>query len=305
MSAVILATMSFPGKQPREQMTPAQARRDHLVGVLCVLAAAACFALAGIFIKLTPWSALSVSSGRSIFAVAAIYAYMRIKGEHLVFNKVTLLATVVNFIVMQTFVTANKLTSSANVIVLQFTEPIWVILLIWLIFRNKPTKAAVITCVAVFAGIVCFFIEQMSPDGVAGCILALISGVSYAGVFLYKKIPGCHFLSAILYSCAICFFIGLPSVVQETTWTWEVFVCLLVLGAVQQGAAYIFLDRGLDSVSPVTASLTSMLEPVLNPILAAIVLGETLGPMSVFGAVLVIGASTIYNVYEAKKEPSA
>lgn len=289
----------------QEQQTPAptqaELRKEHIIGVLCVLAAAACFALAGIFIKLTPWNALSVSSGRSIFAVAVILIYMRMTGDKLVVNKPTLLATGVNFIVMQTFVVANKLTSSANVIVLQFTEPIWVILLIWLIFRNKPTREAIITCVVVFAGIVCFFVQQMSPDGLLGCVLALISGVAYAGVFLYKKIPGCSFHSAILYSCALCFFVGLPSVVQETQWTGEVLFNLLVLGAVQQGAAYIFLGRGLDSVSPVTASLTSMLEPVLNPILAAIVLGETLGPLSIFGAVLVIGASTAYNVYVAKR----
>ena len=53
-------------------------------------------------------------------------------------------------------------------------------------------------------------------------------------------------------------------------------------------------------VSPVTASLTSTIEPLLNPILVAIVVGETIGPVSIFGAVLVIGAATAYNVYAAR-----
>lgn len=53
-------------------------------------------------------------------------------------------------------------------------------------------------------------------------------------------------------------------------------------------------------MSPVTASLTSTIEPLLNPILVAIVVGETIGPLSIFGAVLVVGAATAYNVYAAR-----
>ena len=75
---------------------------------------------------------------------------------------------------------------------------------------------------------------------------------------------------------------------------------IVVLGVVQLGFAYFFLSKGLDVVSPVTASLTSTIEPLLNPILVAIVVGETIGPISIFGAVLVVGAATAYNVYAAR-----
>ena len=49
-----------------------------------------------------------------------------------------------------------------------------------------------------------------------------------------------------------------------------------------------------------TASLTSTIEPILNPILVAIFCGETIGVLSVFGAVLVIGSATVYNLRQAK-----
>lgn len=75
---------------------------------------------------------------------------------------------------------------------------------------------------------------------------------------------------------------------------------IVALGVVQLGLAYLFLSKGLDAVSPVTASLTSTIEPLLNPILVAIVVGETIGPLSIFGAVLVVGAATAYNVYAAR-----
>ena len=77
-------------------------------------------------------------------------------------------------------------------------------------------------------------------------------------------------------------------------------MAIVALGVLQLGLAYLFLSKGLDVVSPVTASLTSTIEPLLNPILVAIVVGEPIGPISIFGAVLVIGAATAYNVYAAR-----
>ena len=75
---------------------------------------------------------------------------------------------------------------------------------------------------------------------------------------------------------------------------------VLLLGVVQFGLSYVFLSRGLDAVSPVTASLTSTIEPILNPILVAVFYGETIGATAVIGALLVVGSATVYNVRQAK-----
>ena len=86
----------------------------------------------------------------------------------------------------------------------------------------------------------------------------------------------------------------------ETDWSVSNVAMMVFMGVVQLGLAYVLLSRGLDSVSPVTASLTSTIEPVVNPILAAIVLGETLSPLCAVVAELVIGAATVYNVWCAR-----
>ena len=78
-----------------------------------------------------------------------------------------------------------------------------------------------------------------------------------------------------------------------------------LLGAVQTGLATICLSRGLDAVSPVTAALTSGIEPILNPVLAAIICGETIGPMSIAGGVLVIGSVLAYSLSQIKRPVSA
>lgn len=273
---------------------------SHRRGLAYVLISAVCFSLAGVLIKVIPWNPISINGARCIFAIIPMYLYLRATGRHFHVNKQIIGGAVLDFAMLETFVIANKLTTAANAIVLQFTEPIWVILLAWIIFRSRPRRSAVVASFVVIAGIACFFYDSLNAGGMLGNVLAIVSGIAYAGVFLLKESPECDFECAAILGFAACFVVGIPFYPQETLFTPEILVTIVVLGVVQLGFAYFFLSKGLDVVSPVTASLTSTIEPLLNPILVAIVVGETIGPISIFGAVLVIGAATAYNVYAAR-----
>ncbi len=273
---------------------------SHRRGLAYVLISAVCFSLAGVLIKVIPWNPISINGARCIFAIIPMYLYLRATGRHFHVNKQIIGGAVLDFAMLETFVIANKLTTAANAIVLQFTEPIWVILLAWIIFRSRPRRSAVVASFVVIAGIACFFYDSLNAGGMLGNVLAIVSGIAYAGVFLLKESPKCDFECAAILGFAACFVVGIPFYPQETLFTPEILVTIVVLGVVQLGFAYFFLSKGLDVVSPVTASLTSTIEPLLNPILVAIVVGETIGPISIFGAVLVIGAATAYNVYAAR-----
>lgn len=273
---------------------------SHRRGLAYVLISAVCFSLAGVLIKVIPWNPISINGARCIFAIIPMYLYLRATGRRFHVNKQIIGGAVLDFAMLETFVIANKLTTAANAIVLQFTEPIWVILLAWIIFLSRPRRSAVVASFVVIAGIACFFYDSLNAGGMLGNVLAIVSGVAYAGVFLLKESPKCDFECAAILGFAACFVVGIPFYPQETLFTPEILVTIVVLGVVQLGFAYFFLSKGLDVVSPVTASLTSTIEPLLNPILVAIVVGETIGPISIFGAVLVIGAATAYNVYAAR-----
>ena len=198
------------------------------------------------------------------------------------------------------FVAATKLTTAANAIVLQFTEPVFVILLMWLIFHKKPGRDAVFACAGVFAGILCFFYTSLDAGAMAGNLLAILSGLAYALVMMQKKFRGADFESSLLVSCALSAAIGIPFYGQESEMSLHIWFFVLLLGMVQFGLSYVFLSRGLDAVSPVTASLTSAIEPILNPVLVAVFYGETIGATAVIGALLVVGSATVYNVRQAK-----
>lgn len=273
---------------------------SHRRGLAYVLISAVCFSLAGVLIKVIPWNPISINGARCIFAIIPMYLYLRATGRRFHVNKQIIGGAILDFAMLETFVIANKLTTAANAIVLQFTEPVWVILLAWIIFRSRPRTSAVAASIVVIAGIVCFFLDSLSAGGVLGNILAITSGLAYAGVFLLKESPKCDFECAAILGFAACFVVGIPFYAQETVFSLDILLAIMALGIAQLGLAYFFLSKGLDVVSPVTASLTSTIEPLLNPILVAIVVGETIGPLSIFGAVLVIGAATAYNVYAAR-----
>ncbi len=120
----------------------------------------------------------------------------------------------------------------------------------------------------------------------AGNLLAVFSGFTYALVMMMKGFPGADFESSLLASHVISLSIGLPSFLGETDHSAKAWICIILLGVIQFGLSYIFLSRGLDRVSPVTASLTSTLEPILNPILVAIFCGETIGRTAVMAQCL-------------------
>ena len=273
---------------------------SHRRGLAYVLISALCFSLAGVLIKIVPWNPVSINGARCIFAIIPMYLYLRATDRRFHVNKQIIGGAVLDFAMLETFVIANKLTTAANAIVLQFTEPVWVILLGWVVFRSRPRASALVASAVVIAGIVCFFFDSLSAGGMLGNILAIASGLAYAGVFLLKESPRCDFECAAILGFAACFVVGIPFYPQETVFTFDIALTIVALGVVQLGLAYLFLSKGLDAVSPVTASLTSTIEPLLNPILVAIVVGETIGPLSIFGAVLVVGAATAYNVYAAR-----
>ncbi len=275
--------------------------KTSIKGTIFVLFSAICFSLGGVLIKSIPWSSVTIQGIRSIFSSLVIGGFMLMRHQRFVVNKTVLLGAVFNTVMAFTFVAATKMTTAANAIVLQFTEPIFVILLLWILYKKKPGKDALLACAVVFSGILCFFFESLSAGGMAGNVLAIFSGLTYALVMLMKGFKGADFESSLLISNAISMIIGIPFLLKETDYSMEIWGFMILLGVFQFGFSYVFLSKGLDYVSPVTASLTSAIEPILNPLLVAAFCGETIGAMGIVGAVLVVGASTTYNVLQAMK----
>ncbi|NCE64281.1 EamA family transporter [Pseudoflavonifractor sp. 524-17] len=269
-------------------------------GTLCVFLAAALYSIGGLCIKLIPWSGMAINGGRNVVALMVVGGYLIATRHRPQMNRGVLLGAICIYGTNILFTIANKLTTAANVIVLQFTAPIFVILLSVLFWKKRPGKLDIGACAVVFLGVLCFFVESLETGDMAGNCLALLSGLSYAGVFLLQDMPGCDPISSVFWGDVISAVTGAPFLLFETEFTPTALTSLVVLGAFQVGLAYVLLTIGLKTTPPVTASLVSGIEPVLNPILVAVFYHEAVDPLAMVGAVIVIGGVVGYNVIRAR-----
>ena len=265
-------------------------------GTLYVLAAAVLFSIGGLCIKMIPWNPLAINGARNMISAAMLAVYIKCTGHRLKVNPAVLLGALCLAGTTTLYSFANKLTTAANTIILQFTAPIFAMLLMWLFFRRKPVRSDIVTCIIVLAGIICFFIDGISAGNQLGNILAVCSGVTYAGVFMMNSFEHSDSLSSILFGMIISAVSGIHAVTLETDFSPRVLLWVAALGLLQVGLAYIFMAKGLETVSAVTASLTAAVEPILNPLLVAVFYHEKISGLALAGAVIVLSAVIIYNV---------
>jgi len=256
--------------------------------------------MGGLLVKLIPWSGTALNGGRCLISVLCISIYMAATRQKLVINPSVLFGAFCSFGTNILYALANKLTTAANTIVLEFTAPVFIIFFMWLFFREKPKKPDLMTCGAVFVGILFVFCDSMSKGNMLGDILALISGATYAGVFMMNKLKGSSPISSGFLGHSLSAIIGLPFIFKETDFSGGVIGTVVIMGVFQMALAYICLTEGLKTTPPVTASLVSGIEPVLNPILVAIFYHEYISFTAIIGSIIVIGSVLIYNVLCSK-----
>ena len=98
-------------------------------GMLFVLLAAVLYSTGGLCMKLVPWGGVALNCGRCAIALAVYLIYFWIKGQKPKMNRWILLGAAAVCGTNVLFALANKMTTAANSIVLQYTAPIFVILL--------------------------------------------------------------------------------------------------------------------------------------------------------------------------------
>lgn len=265
-----------------------------------MLLASVCFSLGGILCKMIPWSAMAINGARDLIGCLVIGLYMLATKRRLRINRIVIVGAACMFGVTTLFVLANKLTTAANAIVLQYTAPIWILLLMAILFHQKPKRGDIVTVAAVLIGIVCFFVDSLSGGGIAGDLAAILAGMFYAGLFILNSFEDGDAISSLFLGQLAAGVLLTPLVARETDFSGATLCAVLILGVVQVGLAYVFFYLGTAHTPPVTASLINGVEPILNPVLVAIFWGERLSPLSLLGGGIVFGSILIYNLVRAK-----
>ena len=272
--------------------------------VLCVFLASMCFSTGGLFIKLVPWSPLAINGARNLIGAAVIGIYLLATRHRLVFSRRVFIGALSMIGVTTLFALANKMTTAANTIVLQFTAPVFVILFMAVIYRQKPGRLDMIICFLVLLGVVLFFVDGIRAGNLAGNIIAVLSGICYAGVFMMNTGKNADALSSCFLGQLAAGIIFTPLCFGETDFSLPVTAAVIALGVVQVGGAYILFSIGIKNTPAVTASLLTGLEPIMNPLLVAAFYGERVTTLSIIGSVIVVCSILTYNVCLTKRKPA-
>ena len=77
------------------------------------------------------------------------------------------------------FVIANKLTASANAILLQYSAPVWAAILGWFLLGEKLRREQWGALGLAMGGVVLFFKDGLASGSLAGDSIALVSGMAF------------------------------------------------------------------------------------------------------------------------------
>ena len=244
----------------------------------------------GLLVKITSWRPLSIFGARSLIASLVLFAYLRRFSFRWTRWQV---AGAVGYAFAQLFfIMATKLTTAANAIFLQYTAPIYIVLFGYWLLRERPQRSDWIAMPVIFTGLLLFFGDKLSLDGLYGNVLAILSGMALATMMLCMRaqkagVPA----QTILLGSILSAIIGLPFSLQET-WIPSDVGIILYLGTFQIGLASLFYSTAIKYVPALESTLILTLEPIFNPLWVFLVLGETPGQLALVGSVLVLGAIT-------------
>lgn len=273
--------------------------KKRKISILFLVLTAALWSMGGLLIKLVNAHPLFIAGVRSLISAVIILLYVRRPKFTWSFPQIA--AAIAYALTVITFVFANKYTTAANAILIQYTAPIYVALFSGWLLKEKVTYLDWATIAVVFGGMILFFIDSLDTRGLLGNIFALISGIGFGffPIFMRMQKDGSPIESVILGNI-ITAIIGLPFIFisQPDSIEW---LYLVILGVVQLGIPYILFSFAIKYATALEACLISIIEPILNPIWVLLLIGEEPSVFAIIGGIIVISAVTFRSILSIRK----
>ena len=281
--------------------------------VVLILFAVLLWSTGGLFIKLTTLDAFAVNCGRSLFAAITVAVFTYRKGLKL--DRFTLLSAFLYAGTLTSFVYANKTTTAANAIFLQYTAPIYILILSPLILKEKFRFPDLITVFICLAGMSLFFLEDtgatannLASNVFAGNIAALLSGVFFGLYFILLRHPRTlenrNPALSVFYGNILIVLFMLPLLAQNPPApTFNDISAILFLGIFQIGIAYVLFTKGVaEGVRPLDASIIGFVEPLLNPVWVFLFAGEKPSNWAILGGAIIITAIAAHTIFNNRNK---
>lgn len=309
-------------------------RASNINPVYLVVIAVLLWSTGGLLIKLTAIDAYQVTFFRSLFAAVTVLLLTRKDG--LKINAFGLLTSVIYALLLFLFVWATKKTTAANAIFLQYTAPIYILVLAPFIIGEKFHWRDLVTVAVVLAGMSLFFVGELRLDDYQGNAAALCSGV-LLGLYIMllrhpkadgrretgderQENPSASSLQspdsslksspinpaiAVIYGNFLLAIVTAPSgIAALPTMVPLDWFAVIFLGIFQIGISYILFIKGVrGGTRPLDASLIGFIEPLLNPVWVFIFVGERPSQWALIGGAIIITAIAVHTIRQYARRP--
>jgi len=270
--------------------------------LLYIAFSAILWSTSGLFIKLIDLNPLTIAGLRS--AIAAIFMLLLMRGR-LQFNWTfpQISGALAYALTMILFVSATKLTTAANAILLQYTAPVFTALMGAWFLKEKVTRFDWIIIGTVLGGMVLFFLDRLSLIGIWGNIMAVGSGVTLSYFIICLRLQkNASPIETVILGNLTTMLICIPFYFQQLP-TFVDWTILFYMGILQIGLSFVIFSTAIKYVAALDAVLIQTLDPLLNPIWVFLVIGEAPGRWAITGGIIVIMAVTIRNIFASIKTP--
>ncbi len=316
-----------------------ESRISAINPVYFVLIAVLLWSTGGLFIKLTTLDAYQVTFFRSLFAGLTVLLLTRKSGLRISFFG--LIVSVIYATLLFLFVWATKQTTAANAIFLQYTAPVYILILAPFVIGEKFQIRDLFTVVFCIGGMSLFFVGNLSIGDYQGNLAALGSGV-FLGLYImllkHPKITGVGSSDAspsyrgeeaassanrevpsppatrhatplnpvitVIYGNFLLALVTVPSgIAAVPVMTSLDLSAVAFLGIFQIGISYILFIKGVSGgTRPLDASIIGFIEPLLNPVWVFLFIGERPSQWALLGGGIIIATVVAHTVVQYRRK---
>lgn len=272
----------------------------HRQSILYLLLTALLWSTGGLLIKSIDAHPFAIAGGRSIIAGIVLWVYLR--KPNFTYSIAQLSGAFMYALTVILFVLANKMTSSANAILLQYTGPIWVALFSGVILKERVQTIDWLAIITVIIGMSLFFIDELTISGMNGNIIAICSGFAFAGLAIALRMQkdDSPFESILLGNILTGVF-GSYWIMESLPLSNGSIIGLLLLGIIQLGIPYILYAKAIQHVTALESILIPVLEPLMNPLWVFLVAGEIPGKGAFIGGAIVLLAIIFRSIMSQRR----
>ncbi len=273
--------------------------------VYYVVIAVLLWSTGGLFIKLTSLDAYQVTFFRSLLAAITVLAITRRNGLRI--NAFGVLATLIYSTLLFLFVWATKHTTAANAIFLQYTAPIYILILAPFVIGEKFHIRDLVTVVFCIGGMSLFFVGDLTIGDYQGNIAALGSGI-FLGLYImllrHPKAMGMSGTITVIYGNFLLAIVTLPSgTAAIPTIAITDILAVGFLGVFQIGISYILFIKGVrEGTRPLDASIIGFIEPLLNPVWVFLFVGERPSNWAILGGAIIVATVVAHTIVGAQRK---